>query len=203
MKNLSNMFNLPIKAKQLCLPVFISLLAILLWLLEPASHEIFPYDRTAIINGQWWRVISGHFLHTNIMHLVLNITGLILLWALHGHYYNYQTFGIIILLCLGTSLGIFIFANELLWYVGLSGILHGLFIFGAYWDISKNMKTGWLLFIIVWLKVLHEQIVGPSDDIQKLIEANVAIDAHLFGTISGTIIVLALYLRKSKTYRIK
>jgi len=46
----------------------------------------------------------------------------------------------------------------------------------------------------VWLKVLHEQIYGASEGVAQMIEANVAIDAHLFGTITGCIIILFYYV---------
>jgi len=83
------------------------------------------------------------------------------------------------------------------WYVGLSGVLHGLFIIGAYFDIQNRFKTGWLMLIGVWLKVLHEQIYGASESVAKLISANVAIDAHLFGTITGSLIILYFFVFQS------
>jgi rhomboid family GlyGly-CTERM serine protease len=95
-----------------------------------------------------------------------------------------------LVLCLGTSLGIYYFAQQMQWYVGLSGVLHGLFVIGAYFDIRQKLKTGWIMFIIVWVKVIYEQVFGASADVAKLIEANVAVDAHLFGTISGCIIIM-------------
>ncbi|MDU0355165.1 rhombosortase [Paraglaciecola aquimarina] len=82
------------------------------------------------------------------------------------------------------------FAPELVWYVGLSGVLHGLFIVGAYKDIINHMYSGWLLLIAVWIKVLYEQFSGQNQQVASLIDANVAIDAHLFGSISGAIIVV-------------
>ncbi len=42
----------------------------------------------------------------------------------------------------------------------------------------------------VWLKVTHEQIYGASEEVAKLIAAHVAIDAHLFGTLTGRLIIL-------------
>jgi rhomboid family GlyGly-CTERM serine protease len=76
------------------------------------------------------------------------------------------------------------------WYVGLSGVLHGLFVIGAYFDIRQKLKTGWVMLLGVWVKVIYEQIFGASADVAKLIEANVAVDAHLFGTITGCIIIM-------------
>lgn len=189
------MFNLPIQKTYSLAPLLIVIVSVILALTEPMSSNLFAYDRNQLNNFQWWRLITGHFLHTNTTHLLLNTAGLLLLWALHGHYYKMphylkQFFA----LCLGTSIGLYLFAEQMQWYVGLSGVLHGLFVIGAYFDIQQKFKTGWLMLIGVWLKVLHEQIYGASEEISQLIAANVAIDAHLFGTITGCIIILFYFV---------
>jgi rhomboid family GlyGly-CTERM serine protease len=185
------MFNLPIQSKYSLAPLLIAIVSIILLLTEPLSSHWLAYDRNELDNFQWWRAITGHFLHTNATHLLLNIAGLTLLWALHGHYFKLRCYLTqFLVLCLGTSIGLYLFAEQMRWYVGLSGVLHGLFIIGAYFDIQNKFRTGWLMLIGVWLKVAHEQIYGASEEVAKLIDANVAIDAHLFGTAIGSIIIL-------------
>jgi len=189
------MFTLPVQTKYSLAPLCIIIVSIILALTEPMSSDWFAYDRHQLIDFQWWRLITGHFLHTNSTHLLLNTAGLTLLWALHGQYYQTPRYLIIFfLLCLGTSGGLYLFAPQMQWYVGLSGVLHGLFVIGAYFDIKNKLKSGWLMLIGVWLKVLHEQIYGASEDVAQLIAANVAIDAHLFGTITGCIIILYYFI---------
>jgi rhomboid family GlyGly-CTERM serine protease len=191
----NNMFNLPIQAKYSLAPMLIIVISIILALTEPMSSDMFAYDTQQLNNFQWWRLITGHFLHTNTIHLLLNALGLTLLWALNGHHYKASHYLIqFFMLCLGTSIGLYLFAEQMQWYVGLSGVLHGLFVIGAYFDIRQKFKTGWLMLIGVWLKVLHEQIYGASEGVAQLIAANVAIDAHLFGTITGCIIILFYYV---------
>ncbi|MFT5839718.1 MAG: rhomboid family GlyGly-CTERM serine protease [Flavobacteriales bacterium] len=198
------MFNLPVEKKYSLAPLLIVIISIILALIEPLSSDILTYDRSQLNNFQWWRLITGHFLHTNNMHLLLNTLGLTLLWALHGHYY--QTLQYLIqffLLCLGTSIGLYLFDEQMQWYVGLSGVLHGLFVIGTYFDILKKFKTGWLMLICIWLKVIHEQVYGASQDIAHLIAANVAIDAHLFGTVTGCIIIVYYFVSNKIKSRIK
>lgn len=189
------MHALPISSKQLFFPLFVCVLAFTLWIFDPITSQWLAYDKQAIQNNQWWRLLTGHFLHTNTQHLILNLSGLILLWALHGQYYSPRWITLFLLLCSGTSVGIY-FASELTWYVGLSGALHGLFILGAYFDIVYKLKSGWLLMIGIWSKVIYEQLFGASHQISILIEANVAIDAHLYGTVTGTIVALACLSKK-------
>ncbi|MEP0357121.1 rhombosortase [Paraglaciecola sp.] len=190
------MLNLPFQKQHLTGPLTVIALSILMALVEPFSSDWFAYKFDDIADGQWWRLLSGHFLHTNTYHLLLNILGAVLLWALHGHYYRTAGYlGIILFLCISTSIGIYLYAPQLKWYVGFSGVLHGLFVVGAYLDIKHHFKTGWVMLAGITAKVLNEQLYGASGEVAKLIDANVAIDAHLFGSLAGLIIILALFLK--------
>ncbi|MFT5674414.1 MAG: rhomboid family GlyGly-CTERM serine protease [Paraglaciecola sp.] len=185
------MLNLPIQTKYVLGPLIVLIVAIILQFFEPTSSDWMAYDREKIDSLELWRLISANFLHTNLNHLLLNGLGVILLWALHGAYYTNRHYLILFLLIsLGCTLGIYFFAERLSWYVGLSGTLHGFFITGAYFDIRHGVKSGWLLLIGVWLKIAHEQWIGPSADVVELIGADVAIEAHLFGAIGGMFAIL-------------
>lgn len=190
------MLKLPFEKKHSLAPLSIVLVSIVFMLWEPVSSDWFAYNRLQLNEFQWWRLITGHFLHTNLMHLVLNLTGITLLWALHGHYFlNLRYWLVFLLLCLGTSVCLFVFSTNMQWYVGLSGVLHGLFVIGAYFDIRNHLKSGWLLLLGVYIKVIHEQIYGASQNISDLIAANVAIDAHLFGTLTASLLILYYFIR--------
>ena len=190
------MFNLPIHIQHTVGPLSILLLALGLYVFEPASAQWLAYDRTAIEGMQLWRLLSANLLHTNFNHLLLNGAGLILLWALHGEYYRPLSYiTLMLIFSLGCTLGIYLFAVQLHWYVGLSGALHGMFIWGAYGDIRNKLVSGWVLFAGVWLKILYEQIEGPSLEVAKLINANVATEAHLFGALSAMLVILIVFIR--------
>ena len=195
------MLNLPITPRFMAGPLIMLTCCWLLFLLEPTSSQLFGYDRELVTEMQWWRLISGNLLHTNFNHLLLNSAGVILLWALQGQYFNGKSYlAVMCLLCLGTTLSIYYFSPQLRWYVGLSGALHGLFLLGAYFDIRHGLKSGWLLVIGLAIKVAHEQFYGASEDIAELIGANVAIDAHLYGSVSAVVIILVLQLH-SRLYK--
>jgi len=179
----------------------IALLSTIAFISEYSLGESFTktwvYQRHLISKGEIWRLISGHFLHTNGYHLLLNLAALFMLWALHGRFYSIKIYSALFLLCsLFTSAGIYYFEPRLIQYVGLSGVLHGVFVFGALMDINAKDKTGYLLFLGVWLKIAHEQFYGASTDVSNLIEANVAVNAHLWGALGGLLFsVMYLYIR--------
>lgn len=197
------MLNLPTQTKYITGPLLIIIISVILALSDSLSSDLLAYDRQQLNSYQLWRLITGHFLHTNGMHLLLNIAGLILLWALHGHYYQTSHYlSIFLILCLGTSSCLYLFALQMHWYVGLSGVLHGFFVIGAYFDIQHKFKTGWIMLVGVLTKVGHEQVYGASEGVAQLIAANVAIDAHLFGTVTG-ITLIVLYFTVHKLLELK
>lgn len=178
--------NLPLKKQHSMMVVIIAFFAILAYFFNDVASEQFVYQYQLISQGELWRTFTGHFFHTNGMHLLLNLAALVLLWALHGHFYNVKSYSLLFftsaLIC---SAGMFYFSPEIRQYVGLSGVLHGIFVFGSVMDIRHKDKTGYLLFIGVWLKIAHEQFYGASEQVSTLINANVAIDAHLWGAVGG------------------
>lgn len=194
------MLTLPIQSKRILGPALLVIISAVLHVFNESVLEALVYQRSLIEEVQLWRLFTANFLHTNAHHLLLNIAGIVLLWALHGDKYQPSKYlGVFSLCALGTTLGMYWFFPTINWYVGLSGALHGLFIWGAYLDIRRGYKTGWLLLIGVWLKVAYEFLIGPSEDVAKLIDANVAIEAHLSGLATGTVIVLGLCVQHLAT----
>lgn len=178
--------NLPLKKQHCILVTIIAILAIIAYFFDDAISDLFVYQHQLISQGELWRTFTGHFFHTNGVHLLLNLAALVLLWALHGHFYTVKNYSLLFIIsALICSAGMFYFSPEVRQYVGLSGVLHGIFVFGAIMDIRHKDKTGYLLFIGLCLKIAHEQFFGASEQVSTLIDANVAIDAHLWGAIGG------------------
>lgn len=188
----------PIKFAQLFGPCLILLLAFVSYLLEPASFNYLAYNRNDLENGQIWRLLTGNILHTNFHHLLLNSAGLVLVWALHGNHYKATWFLLLFTVCsLSACIGMWFSAPEMTSYVGLSGALHGLFVWGALKDIQIGLKSGWLLLLGVAIKVAHEQLTGPSSEVSEMINATVAIDAHLFGALGGLLFFIICFRKRA------
>ncbi|MEL4426790.1 rhombosortase [Shewanella indica] len=172
-------------------------LALLLYFLP--LTELFAFRRSAIEQGELWRLVSGNLLHTNFWHLLMNLAGFWVILYLHKEHYN--ALGVLILtlaLCLFEGVGLYLCYPELMGYVGLSGILHGLFAFGALADIRSGRSSGYLLLAGVIAKVGWEQWQGAAAEVSALIGARVAVEAHLVGLIGG----IALFgLWRQSTYK--
>ena len=201
MLNFSFFKSLPLKPTQLLGPVLLCLLTSLAIIFDKQIVNQSVYHHALIEQGQLWRLITGHLLHTNVNHYLLNIAGVTLLWTLHGHFYTTASYcKLFIFSGLFCSIGLFDFSPETTQYVGLSGVLHGIFVWGACKDILAKDKTGYLLLLGVCIKLAHEQIFGASTDIAQLISAPVAVDAHLWGAISGIAYLIVTQLRNRKSH---
>ncbi len=113
------------------------------------------FERLAIIDdGQWWRLVSGHFVHLGWPHLWLNLAGCLLVWFLFR-----RDFRLVQWLAGGRALSVFhgrrFSASEsaLQWYVGLSGLLHGLFAAGMLRWLRDGSWEAWVMLAIFAAKL--------------------------------------------------
>jgi hypothetical protein len=78
-----------------------------------ALRNALSYDRAALAQGQWWRVLTAHFVHLDAEHVMLNGLGLTLMWALFARDYSpLRWLAIYLTSCLTISAG--------LWLLGFS-----------------------------------------------------------------------------------
>ena len=80
------------------------------------AREALKYDRLAILNGEYWRLVSAHFTHLGPTHLLLNLAGLLLVWLLVGRYYsNRQWLFVLSVSIAAVSGGFWFFDPNMLW----------------------------------------------------------------------------------------
>jgi rhomboid family GlyGly-CTERM serine protease len=161
-------------------------LLVLLWLTGDSGRELLRYERTAVLNGQYWRLLTGHFVHGSTQHLLLNGVGLGLIAALFPREYSVRAWLLILASSIVTiDLGFVFLEPQLQWYVGLSGVLHGALAAGTlgWWrHESKPLALG--LTAVLIGKLAWEQWHGAlplSGDMP------VVVDAHLYGAIGGAL----------------
>jgi len=87
----------------------------------------------------------------------------------------------------GISLLLLVVDSHLLYYVGLSGVLHAMFIVGCLYDLRTGRWDSKLLLILIITKLLWEQWYGPLPGSEKTAGGSVVVDAHLFGALMGLI----------------
>lgn len=168
----------------------IAIACITLMVLPKSVSDSLVLNHSAISQWEVWRLFTAHFVHTNTWHLSLNIAGLGLTWLLFYEYFTPARISLVIMICtLGLSLVLFFTNNlqDITWYAGLSGTLHGLFAFGLVLELSQKRITTYVMIVFGTTKLAYEQLGGSTDSTAALIGATVAIDAHLWGAALGTL----------------
>lgn len=144
--------------------------------------------------GEYWRMFTAHWAHVSWAHVGLNVLALFLLQLLFGGQIGSGIASVaIIWLSLAVSGGLLLEGESGL-YVGLSGVLHGLYVLGAClaWQHDRWLAGSVSLLLIG--KVGLEQWRGPATGMADLIGAPVAIDAHLYGLVAGCALAAFLQL---------
>ena len=170
-----------------------ALLAVPELLGEPARQAM-SFDRQAIGEGQWWRLLSAHFVHLDSAHALLNGFGVVLMWALFARDYSpWRWVAIYCASALAVSAGLWFLDPELQWYVGASGALHGVMTAGTIAHLRRRDLDGWILAIFIVLKLAYEQFAGALPFAGT---ADTIVDAHLYGAIGGVVLALLLNSRR-------
>jgi rhomboid family GlyGly-CTERM serine protease len=148
----------------------------------------FGFDRELIAQGQWWRLLVGHFDHLGWSHLALNAAFLAVLlfsFAMVDSFVKVVT--LVCFYSLGISLFILLFSVELDRYVGLSGCLYSLLVLGLLRDGGYPYWIRLLVFVGLLVKVGYEYFSGAQHEISEIIGGAVATDVHLYGVLLGVL----------------
>jgi rhomboid family GlyGly-CTERM serine protease len=172
------------------------LLCLLLCALANAGGEAWlrdlRYDRSDLLAGQYWRLISAHLVHLNAHHLLLNLAGLLLLWTLFAREFRLREW-LLITLCSMAAIdaGLWWHSRSVLWYAGASGVLHGLWAAGACASCWRREPYGVLLAAALVGKLAYEHFIGPNPLDAGLPVVTIA---HIYGAAGGALAALILAL---------
>ena len=170
------------------------LLACVLLVLPTLAGEggqaLLRYERNALAQGQWWRLLSAHLVHLDLRHALLNAVGLALVWALFVRDYSMKAWLAIVLGAMAAiDAGLWLADSTVQWYVGSSGVLHGAMAAGAMAHVRNGERDGWLLVALLAGKLLYEQAFGalPFSGHDPVV-----VDAHLYGVLGGATVAAFL-----------
>ena len=158
-----------------------------------AGREWLRYDRLALAHGEWWRLATAHLVHLSWRHALLNVLGLALLWALFARDYAPRQWLLIVCsAALAIDAGLWLLDSTLQWYVGSSGVLHGVLAAGALAHLRRRAPDGWLLAGLLAGKLAYEHWAGA---LPLAGDVTVVLPAHLYGAAGGALAALVLGLR--------
>ena len=158
---------------QIVLFASVGLLIALTWLLGDSGVRVLQLDPEGIGEAEFWRLLTGHLVHTNLWHLLLNIASLTLIALLFSALLSVKEWtAVFIASALMISSAYLLFSPGFDHYVGLSAVLYAVIIIGACFDIKTHP-----------------------------VNARVAIESHLYGVVSGYLLAGMLFIVRLKTTR--
>jgi rhomboid family GlyGly-CTERM serine protease len=185
-------------------PVSIALLCLALSLGGDAARDWARYDRTALEAGQVWRLLTAHLVHLGWGHLWPNLLALLLIGGLVEEFLKpLEWVAASVVAALAIDAGLYVFDPGVPWYVGLSGVLHGLVACGAVMMLrARQFRIGAVLALGVAAKLAWEQSQGPIPLTEASAGGPVIVAAHLYGALSGMVTAFAFGFVRRRSPRL-
>jgi len=154
-------------------------------------NNVLKFNRDLIDQGQFWLLISSHLAHLNWNHFGLNMAALIMVAAFFGRYISIlQWLSLCLFAAICVGLGLYWLNEEVHRYVGMSGVLHGLFIVGAWFEYRRYPLSGGVLLLLIIAKLIWEQLSGALPGSEAMVGGHVVVDSHFYGAIAGAAFLL-------------
>jgi rhomboid family GlyGly-CTERM serine protease len=162
--------------------------------LSQVTADFIPiaYQRDALLQGEWWRLITGGWLHHNFSHLAMNVVAWAFIWQLMPQ--RLAGVGGVLLLGLEVTLvdvTLLLLSPETEYYWGLSGALHGVFAVSAIILIKEHDKQGWWWLLGLLIK-LGWDLLRTDVVTSELIGTRVHVESHIMGAVTGLVVGLIL-----------
>lgn len=175
--------------------------AVALVLMFSGVAEPLEYRR-ALLAREPWRLLTGHVVHLNWPHALINALALLIVARLFAPDLSARRqIAVLLTAAVTISAGLALLYPGIAWYRGLSGVVHALFFAGAAVWLGGvrpwRVRTAWLpsaLFFGGWVKVALEQPTGDILPHAEWLGAAVVPQAHLIGAACGTALGLAFAL---------
>jgi rhomboid family GlyGly-CTERM serine protease len=148
---------------------------------------VLRYERSAVLAGEAWRLVTGHLVHADLVHLGWNVLGVLIVAFLFARDYSWRQWLVILGVSTATTdLGFLLLEPQLEWYVGFSGVLHGLMAAGlvGWFRTSRDVIT-WIVTGLFAAKLAWEHFAGPLPFTAASLELPVVHEAHTYGAIGG------------------
>lgn len=169
--------------------LMLALVTTLLFVFAGPAPEVLVVDRQAILAGEVWRLVTGHWVHSDIEHFTLNLIAFVLLGYLVECYLGFRM--LYAALTMGTlfvDICVLLFMPGLDLYCGLSGVLNTLlFVFVVYGCVSTNRIIYRLVFIAASGKIVLE-LFQNSALLTSTYWPSVP-QAHLAGALAAMVVI--------------
>jgi rhomboid family GlyGly-CTERM serine protease len=167
----------------------VAVLAVLaaVYLAGPEAVRVLRYERLAVLDGEAWRLVTGHLVHADAAHFGWNALGVLLVGFLFARDQSpVQWLVVLVASIVAIDLGFLLLEPQLQWYVGFSGVLHGWMAAGLIaWLRSTRDPITWLVAGLFVAKLAWEHYAGALPFTAESMSLPVVHEAHTYGAVGG------------------
>ena len=170
----------------------------------PDINAALGYHRQAVIDGQWWRLLTASLAHANITQALYTALGGLLAWVILYDVASPFRFAVMTFTAaISVGAGIHWLVPDITQYYGLSGVLYGFAGGGLLLVLAARLWSNALLIAtLLTLKLGWDiyanggALLAPGEG-----EFRVAIESHLLGTLGGVLGALLTVLATTAVHR--
>jgi rhomboid family GlyGly-CTERM serine protease len=169
---------------------------VLLSLFGHTVNPLLQYARAPILAGEWWRLVTGHFVHIDAAHLALNCA-VILAWL---YVFRERESPLVVatrLLAYAvlSGLGMLAFSPDLTWMLGASALTYALIAGSALRAaIVGPRMLGLIVLAGLAARIGAEQIWGLESWFGHFVDYPIATAAHGHGVAAGLTFELGRFI---------
>ena len=117
------------------------------WLIFGPAPEAWVYRRDAIAGGEWWRLLTGHWVHSDGSHAIWDVGALVLFGVLFEARLGWRLPLALLIGTVGVDAWLWWGAPHLLYYCGLSGVLNTVLVLGML-ELWRELRHPLLLVVL-------------------------------------------------------
>lgn len=161
--------------------------------LPPEAQLALRYDRAGLARGEWWRLATAHAAHLGAGHALANAAALLLIvWLGRAVRGAGEWLWLALVSGLAIDAGLLWLYPRVDWYLGASGVLHGLFGGAALLTTARDGRArGLVMLALLFAKLVLDwhgasllHAAGPGFPVLE--------EAHWLGAAGGLAAGLAL-----------
>jgi rhomboid family GlyGly-CTERM serine protease len=159
----------------------------------PRVFALLAYERSSILDGEVWRLLTTYLVHAGLGHLLWNVSATaVVALAVARALSARRWLAAALVVALGSSLGVLLLQPGVRAMAGLSGLLHGLLAAGAAAEVRRGERLAWVFLGLLAAKIAWELLAGPTSLGAATVGERVAVGAHACGALAGLLAGLTL-----------
>jgi rhomboid family GlyGly-CTERM serine protease len=157
------------------------------------------YARDGLAAGEIWRLVTGHLVHLGPSHMIMNVAALgVLAWVFARLLSGTDWWAGCLAAALTIDAGLYFVSTGVAWYVGLSGVLHGVWALACVRAWQGSRPEAIVFTALIAIKLIYEAWQGPVPLTHAVAAGPVVAVAHLYGAAGGAIYGIAALAIRSR-----